>query len=117
MHDLRVDYIELSVADVAAAKQFYGAVFGWTYQDYGPDYASFFDGRLYGGFRKAEAGGGPGGPLVIMYAVDLEAARERVLEAGGEVVQDIFSFPGGRRFHFSDPAGNVLAVWTEEGAE
>jgi predicted enzyme related to lactoylglutathione lyase len=111
-HDRRVDYVELAVTDVAAAKRFYGQVFAWQFQDYGPDYASFADGRLSGGFRKAEQVQ-TGGPLIVIFALDLAAAERRVLAAGGRVVRPTFSFPGGRRFHFTDPSGNELAVWSD----
>jgi D-aminopeptidase len=113
-HDKRVDYVELSVTDIGAAKTFYSAVFGWKTQDWGPDYASFEDGRLNGGFRLMEEVTG-GGPLVIIYAVDLEAVEASVRANGGTIVQQIFSFPGGRRFHFNDPSGNELAVWSDQG--
>jgi len=110
--DRRIDYIELGVDDIAAAKTFYGGVFGWKFTDYGPDYTSFEDGRLAGGFRLEEKVTA-GGPLVVMYAVDLEAVRKAVEDQGGRITQEIFSFPGGRRFHFADPAGNILAVWSD----
>jgi len=109
-HDQRVDYIELPVTSVADAKRFYRAVFGWRFEDYGPNYASFADGRLNGGFTKSDKVQ-PGGPLVVIFAVDLEATQKRVVAAGGKVVRPTFSFPGGRRFHFTDPSGNELAVW------
>jgi len=112
--DQRIDYVEVSVTDVAAAKRFYGAAFGWRFEDYGPDYASFADGRLNGGFTKAGAVL-PGGPLIVVFAVDLEATEKRVRDAGGKIVKPTFSFPGGRRFHFSDPSGNELAVWSDRG--
>jgi hypothetical protein len=112
-HDKRIDYIELPTTDIEAAKAFYSAVFGWRMQDWGPDYASFEDGRVTGGFRKEDQVV-PGGPLVVMYAVDLEAIEAAVRANGGEIVQEIFSFPGGRRFHFTDPSGNELAVWSEK---
>lgn len=111
-HDRRIDYIELSVTDVAAAKQFYGQVFGWQFEDYGPDYASFADGRLSGGLSKTTAVR-PGGPLIVIFAVDLEAIEKRVVAAGGRIVRATFSFPGGRRFHFTDPSGNELAAWSD----
>jgi uncharacterized protein len=111
-HDRRIDYIELSVTDVAAAKRFYGEVFGWRFEDYGPDYTSFADGRLTGGFSKAAAVR-TGGPLIVIFAVDLEAVERRVRAAGGRIVRPTFSFPGGRRFHFADPGGNELAVWSD----
>jgi predicted enzyme related to lactoylglutathione lyase len=115
-HDRRIDYIEFPVADVAAAKRFYGTVFGWVFTDYGPEYTSFVDGRLSGGFR----GGGtarPGGPLVVIYAADLEAVASAVRAAGGEITKPVFDFPGGRRFHFRDPTGHELAVWSDPIAE
>jgi D-aminopeptidase len=112
-HDKRVDYVELSVTDIGAAKAFYSAVFGWKMQDWGPDYASFEDGRLTGGFHLSEEVT-RGGPLVIIYAVDLEAVEASVRANGGTIVLEIFSFPGGRRFHFTDPSGNELAVWSDK---
>ena len=115
-HDKRIDYVELAVTDIGAAKAFYSAVFGWKMQDWGPDYVSFEDGRLAGGFRLEEEVR-RGGPLVILYAVDLEAVEASVRAHGGAIVQGIFSFPGGRRFHFTDPSGNELAVWSDQGIE
>ena len=112
-HDRRIDYIEFSVKSVPDAKRFYGAAFGWTFEDYGPDYASFADGRLSGGFQTAKEVRA-GGPLVVIYAADLEAMERRVTQAGGKIVRPIFSFPGGRRFHFSDLSGNELAVWSDK---
>ena len=115
-HDKRVDYIEFSVTDLEAAKAFYSRVFGWKFQDWGPDYASFEDGRLTGGFHLSEEVT-RGGALVIIYAVDLEAVEAGVRANGGRFVKEIFSFPGGRRFHFTDPGGNELAVWSDQGIE
>jgi len=108
-HNKGVDYVEFAAPDFGPVKAFYGAVFGWDFTDYGPDYCAFEDGRLAGGFRK----GGPqnGSTLVVLYAVDLEACEAAVKAAGGTVTEPIFSFPGGRRFHFTDPVGNALAVW------
>lgn len=116
-HNLKIDYIELPASDIEATKGFYTEVFGWTFQDYGPDYTSFFDGRLAGGFTKdatvAGAGGKPHGTLVVIYSVALEETYDKVKGAGGKIVREIFGFPGGRRFHFADPNGNELAVWSE----
>ena len=111
--DRTINYVEFTVPDVAGAKAFYAAAFGWTFVDYGPDYASFAaaDAGLDGGF--ATGAQTPGGPLVILFAGDLEAMQARVESAGGRVTRPIFSFPGGRRFHFADPSGNELAVWAE----
>ena len=111
-HDRRIDYIELPATNVAKTKRFYSDVFGWTFTDYGPDYTSFVDGRLAGGFAKADAVT-PGGPLLVIFAVDLAAAESAVRKAGGKIVKPVFEFPGGRRFHFTDPSGNELAVWSD----
>ncbi|MDP3773972.1 MAG: VOC family protein [Gemmatimonadales bacterium] len=112
-HDRRVDYVEFPATDVVATKTFYETVFGWRFEDYGPDYQSFHDGRLGGGFRK-QAAPSPGGPLVVIYAVDLEAMERKVRSAGGTIARATVAFPGGRRFHFTDPSGNELAVWTDQ---
>jgi hypothetical protein len=111
--DRTIDYIEFSVTDMEASKSFYASVFGWEFTDYGPDYASFSDENVDGGFR-VEGEVAAGGPLVVFYAEDLEAVEQSVTEAGGKIVQEIFSFPGGRRFHFTDPSGNELAVWSDK---
>lgn len=111
--DRRIDYIEFPVLDLRVAKAFYGDVFGWTFVDYGPDYASFNDGRLDGGLRK-ETQVERGGPLIVIYSIDLEGIKDKVESAGGTIVRDIFEFPGGRRFHFLDPSGNELAIWSDK---
>ena len=109
-----IDYVEVSVTDLAVAKKFYGSAFGWTFTEYGPAYVGFSDGRA------GEAGGlrldskiSSGGPLVILYSSALEQSRDAVKAAGGTIVKDIFAFPGGRRFELTDPAGNALAVWSD----
>ena len=113
-HDLQIDYIEFPATDIEATKRFYQQVFGWKFQDYGPDYTSFLDGRLAGGFTKDAHPTAPsGGPLVVIYAASLEEIYGEVKTAGGKIVKEIFGFPGGRRFHFTDPNGNELAVWSE----
>ena len=108
-----MDYIEFPAKDIARTKEFYIKVFGWKFTDYGPDYTSFEDGRLSGGFSKQPAVE-PGGPLVVLYASDLESTEAKVRSAGAKIVKEIFSFPGGRRFHFADPNGNELAVWSDK---
>jgi predicted enzyme related to lactoylglutathione lyase len=113
--EFRIDYIELPALDIARSKSFYEAAFGWRFSDYGPDYSAFEDGRLAGGLtleRKPVAGG----PLVVIHAAALEAAETKVRQAGAVITVPIFSFPGGRRFQFHDPAGNELAVWSNDGA-
>ena len=107
-----IDYIEFSVTDMIEAQRFYGAAFGWTFNDYGPEYAGIEgDGREMGGLR-IESELHSGGPLVVLYSDDLESSLANVLEAGGEVLEEPYDFPGGRRFHFIDPSGNELAVWS-----
>ena len=106
----RIDYIEINVLDISDAKSFYGSVFGWEFQDWGPDYASFNDGRLDGGLSKVDKVV-TGSPLVIFYSTELEKIRDTIIEAGGKIIKEIFEFPGGRRFHFEDVSGNQLAVW------
>ena len=106
-----IDYVEISVLDLAAAKAFYAAAVGWAFTDYGPAYAGIqrADGREQGGLEEV-AEVRTGGPLVVLASDDLEASLAQVQAAGGEIVQPIFAFPGGRRFHFADPSGTVLAV-------
>jgi len=112
--DMKIDYIELPATDFDAVEQFYTTVFAWTFEDYGEEYRAFSDGKLEGGFYKSSTVSctDTGGALVIIYADDLEAAESAVKSAGGVVVKPVFSFPGGRRFQFTDPHGNELAVWT-----
>ena len=109
--DGKIDYVEMPAGDLPATKAFYATAFGWSFTDYGPEYAAMSEG-LDGGFyaNHAEA---VAKPLVILYATDLEAMEARIVAAGAAIVRPIFSFPGGRRFHFTDPSGNELAVWGE----
>jgi predicted enzyme related to lactoylglutathione lyase len=107
-----IDYIELTATDLDAAKAFYTKAFGWSLTDYGPDYAGIQgDGSEQGGLRRD---GELRPPLVILYSDELEASVEAVTAAGGTIVEPIYSFPGGRRFHFADPAGTELAVWSDK---
>ena len=111
-NDQQVDYVEFGVSDIAKTRNFYGSVFGWTFTEYGPNYLEFQDGRLTGGFTTFWSPRS-GGPLVIMYADDLEATLKRVRKADGGISKEIHEFPGGRRFHFTDPDGYELAVWSK----
>jgi hypothetical protein len=110
--DRRIDYVELNVADISRSKAFYGSAFGWTFTDYGPEYCEFNDGRLKGGFTTIAPVRAGGGPLVILYADDLEETQARLEKAGAKIVKPIFGFPGGRRLHFEDLDGYELAVWS-----
>lgn len=111
--DRQIDNIELNVSDIARSKAFYGGAFGWTFVDYGPTYTEFSDGRLTGGFTTGEPVR-PGGPLVILYADDLHATQQRLKALDALITRETFTFPGGSRFHFMDPDGYELAVWTAQ---
>ncbi|MDX8524488.1 VOC family protein [Mesorhizobium sp. MSK_1335] len=107
----KLDYLELPATGgrLDSVKSFYSAAFSWSFTDYGPTYSSFAEG-LDGGFQ-ADTGEAPARPLPVLYSENLEEALDAVESAGGTIVKAIFAFPGGRRFHFTDPAGNELAVW------
>ena len=105
----KVDYVELPGASLANSKSFYQKAFGWTFTDYGPAYAAFNEG-IDGGFDEDAQ---TTKPLIVLYSDALEHMLETVKEAGGVIIKDIYSFPGGRRFHFQDPSGNEMAVWSE----
>ena len=107
--DGKIDYVEFRGPDMGAIKAFYGEALGWRFTDYGPSYAAFDEG-VEGGFDTASQPLTP--PLVVLYAHDLEAMLAKVTAAGGAITRPAYAFPGGRRFHFKDPAGNELAVWT-----
>ena len=109
--DGKIDYVEFPAGDLPATKAFYTQAFGWSFTDYGPGYASMSEG-LDGGFH-ADAAEAVTKPLVILFAHDLEAMEAKVRAAGGTITRPIFSFPGGRRFHFTDPSGNELGVFSE----
>ncbi|MBB2924819.1 VOC family protein [Cellulomonas cellasea] len=114
-----IDYVELPTTDLAAAREFYGAAFGWQFTAYGDGYAGIRttaeDGSdEAGGLTLAESSAiTRGGPFVLLYTADLDATLDAVTRAGGTVVEGPYAFPGGRRFHFLDPSGNELGAWSE----
>jgi predicted enzyme related to lactoylglutathione lyase len=110
--NIQINYIEFPATNLPAVKDFYSKAFGWEFIDYGPDYAAFNDGQLDGGFTTAATAAKPGA-LVILFSEDLEGSLQTIKSLGGEISKPIFDFPGGRRFHFLDPSGNELAVWSE----
>ena len=116
--DGRISYVEFPASNLEATKSFFSTVFNWSFLDYGPEYTAFSNAGLEGGFFKSErkANTQNGSALVVLYSNDLEETRAKVVDVGGTIVKDIFSFPGGRRFHFSEPSGNELAVWSDNGA-
>jgi uncharacterized protein len=110
-----IDYVELTVTNIEQAKRFYTEAFGWQFNDYGPGYAGIRSSQgeaEVGGLRAGEETRA-GGPLVLLYSTDLDGSVEAVRNAGGQVVNGPYEFPGGRRFHFTDPSGNELGVWAE----
>ena len=111
-----VDYVEIPSKDVRKSKAFFEALVGWKFTEYGPDYFGFEDGRLSGGFYTADkvSSVAAGGALVIIYTEDLERSREEARKLGATITRDIFSFPGGRRFHFSEPGGSEFSFWTDK---
>jgi uncharacterized protein len=113
----RITYIEFTTTSIEQAKHFYATVFAWSFQDWGPDYISFSaaEAGMDGGFSKGDRSEGTAtsGPLIVLYSADLKATEAAIVAAGGSIVVPTFEFPGGRRFHFSDGAGNLLAVWSE----
>lgn len=106
---MKIDYIEFGSDDLAATQAFFGKAFGWSFTDYGEHYRDLSGAGTGGGLHDE----GAGAPLVILQADDLEAALATVRDAGAEITQDIFEFPGGRRFHFTSSGGVKLAVWSE----
>ena len=108
----RIDYIEIPVTDLEKTRAFFQDLYGWTFQEWGPDYSSFNDGRLAGGLRRAEEPAPATGVLLVFFSEDLERDVGRVKELGATISQDIFEFPGGRRFHFIDPSGTEFAMWS-----
>jgi hypothetical protein len=110
-----INYIEMPAKDIPGTKQFFGDVFGWEFVDYGPDYISFNNDGVDGGFFKSDlsASTATGSVLVVLYSTELENAQAKVEASGGTIIKPIYDFPGGRRFHFTDPNGNEFAVWSE----
>lgn len=111
----KINYVELPAKDIETAKTFFSTVFGWTFTDYGPHYTAFSNGGLDGGFFQSEltASTENGSVLIVFYSKNLGQTQAKVVAGGGLIIKPIFSFPGGRRFHFSDPNGNEYAVWSD----
>lgn len=107
-----INYIELPSTDLDKTKKFYGDLFGWSFTDWGDDYISFEGAGIDGGFTTLTTSQ-PCGVLVVLYSDNLETCLDQVTAAGGVIVKPIFEFPGGRRFQFTDPSGNELAVWSD----
>ncbi len=111
----KINYVEFPANDIDATKAFFNSVFGWSFVDYGPEYTAFTNEGLDGGFYKSDltASTENGSALLVFYSKEIESTQSKIENAGGSIIKPIFSFPGGRRFHFSDPNGNEYAVWSE----
>lgn len=111
--DNYINYVEFKANDLEKIKEFYTESFGWTFTDYGPTYIAFSESGLEGGFEKTE-NEIVNGALIVLYHKNLDSIKSKIIKSNGRISKDIFSFPGGRRFHFIDPAGNELAVWSDK---
>jgi len=112
----KINYLEFPAKDIAKTKAFFSTVFAWSFTDYGPEYTAFSEAGIDGGFYKSEltCTTANGSVLVVVYSNDLEQTQSKIEAAGGSVIKPIFTFPGGRRFHFADPNGNEYAVWSDQ---
>ena len=114
----KINYLEFPTVNISATKDFFSQAFGWSFQDFGPEYAAFSDQGIDGGFYTADTSSftSNSAALVVFYSNNLEATQEKIEKAGGVVIKPVYSFPGGRRFHFTEPGGNEFAVWSEQNA-
>jgi hypothetical protein len=113
--DGKINYVEFPASNIEAVKNFFTAAFDWSFVDYGPAYTAFANAGLDGGFYQSDltVSTDVGSALVVLYSINLEDTQSRIINAGGTIVKPIFSFPGGRRFHFCDPNGNEYAAWSD----
>lgn len=111
----KLNYVELPSRDLARTRDFFQRAFAWEFEEFGPDYCAFSDQGLDGGFYRSNlySNSQNGAALLVFYSSDLEATRDKIERAGGSIVKPVFSFPGGRRFHFCEPCGNEFAVWSD----
>ena len=114
----KINYVEFPAIDIQSTKTFFTQVFGWSFQDFGPEYAAFTNQGIDGGFFKSELSSSTqnGSALVVFYSQDIGATQAKVEKANGVIVKPIFPFPGGRCFHFTEPSGNEFAVWSDMNA-
>ncbi len=111
----KINYVEFPASNLQATKSFFETAFNWSFIDYGPEYTAFSNQGIDGGFFKSplKSSSEHGAALVVLYSQDIEATQKKVEKAGGLIVKPLFSFPGGSRFHFLEPSGNELAVWSD----
>ena len=114
----KINYVEFPARNIDATKAFFTAAFSWAFEDYGPDYAAFSGQGIDGGFFSSNQASSTqaGSALLVFYSIKLESTQDKVEQAGGKIIKPIFSFPGGRRFHFTEPSGNEFAVWSDVGS-
>ncbi|MET4695190.1 VOC family protein [Endozoicomonas lisbonensis] len=112
----KLDYVEFPSSNLSKTKDFFTSAFGWAFEDFGQEYIAFMNQGLNGGFYKSElkASTENGSALLIFYSDNLEKTQEKIERNNGVIVKSIFSFPGGRRFHFTEPSGNEFAVWSDK---
>jgi predicted enzyme related to lactoylglutathione lyase len=115
----KINYVEFPSKNIEKTKAFFETVFGWSFVDYGPDYTAFSNEGINGGFYKSDlsTSTATGSALIVFYSKDLEQTLSKIEAAGGSVLKPVFSFPGGRRFHFGDPNDNEYAVWSDVKAQ
>lgn len=113
MENNKINYIEFKANNLEEIKVFYSKVFNWKFTDYGPEYTSFSESGIYGGFEKTKDEI-INGALVVLFYKELKEIKEKILNSNGKISKDIFSFPGGHRLQFIDPSGNELAVWSDK---
>ncbi len=109
----KINYVEFPAKDIASTKYFFEQAFGWTFEDFGPEYTAFSNQGIDGGFFKSDltATARKGSALIVLLSENLEETQNKIESCGGKISEPIFAFPGGRRFHFIEPSGNELAVW------
>ena len=117
MHE-KINYVEFPAKNIQTTKEFFTTVFGWSFVDYGPEYTAFSNEGIDRGFYKSDLNVSinNGSALIVFYSNDLEQTQFKIEKAKGSIIKPIFSFPGGRRFHFTDPNGNEYAVWSDVNA-
>lgn len=113
LNNNHINYVEFKAQNLATIKAFYTSCFDWSFTDYGPTYTAFSESGLAGGFEMTTSKI-VNGVLIVLYHKNLDAIKSKIIEAGGSIAKDIFSFPGGKRFHFIDPSGNELAIWSDK---
>ncbi|MCW8900080.1 MAG: VOC family protein [Gammaproteobacteria bacterium] len=112
----KINYVEFPAKDIQATKQFFSQVFSWSFQDFGPEYTAFSNQGIDGGFYHSALSSSTknGAALIVFYSHDLHATQTKIEKARGIITKPIFSFPGGQRFHFTEPSGNEFAVWSDK---